>query len=121
MAPSLFAQTEHPPAPKILNDTPYLPFCMPDGPGDAFRGAVRAEGDIEQNVSLGRQEGPVDNGWINGVRLTDASVSPVRHHLPAAAMRQYLFRPRLGLALSLMARANPLGVRLLHSPAAVRV
>src|SRR3990170_8031317 len=95
MAPSLFAQTEHPPALKILNDTPDLPFCMPDGLGDAFRGAVRAEGNIEQNVSLGRQEGPVDLRWIDGVRLTDASVSPVRHCLPAAVVRQYLCRHRL--------------------------
>ena len=54
MTPAVLAKVEHATLFQTLDDTPDLPFCMPDGSGDVFRGAVGAEGNIEQNVSLGR-------------------------------------------------------------------
>jgi hypothetical protein len=99
MTPPVLAKVEHATLFKTLDDPPYLAFCTPDRPGDLFRSAVRAEGNVEQDVSLGREEGPVDSRRRNGVRLTDASVSLVLHCLPATSMREYLLRSRLGLGL----------------------
>jgi hypothetical protein len=48
------AKVEHATLFEVLDDIPDLPFCMPDGPGDVFHGAVRAKGNIEQNLPLGR-------------------------------------------------------------------
>ena len=99
MTPAVLAKVEHATLFKTLDDPPYLAFRTPDRPGDLFRSAVRAEGNVEQSLSLGREEGPVDSRRRNGVRLPDASVSLVLHCLPATSMRQYLLGPRLALGL----------------------
>src|ERR1700674_5793103 len=82
MTPAVPTKVKHATLFKTLDDPPCLPFCTADRPGDLFRSAVWAESNIEQNVSLGRQEVPVDDRRMNGVRLPDASVSSVSHCLP---------------------------------------
>src|ERR1700687_4667442 len=54
MTPPVLAKVEHATLFKTLDDPPCLPFCTPDRPGDIFRRTVWAEGNIEQNMSLGR-------------------------------------------------------------------
>jgi hypothetical protein len=54
MTPAVPAKVEHATLFKTLDDPPYLSFCTPDRPGDVFCSAVRADGNVEQNVSLGR-------------------------------------------------------------------
>jgi hypothetical protein len=52
MLPSPPVKVEHATLFEIPDDAPDLPFRMSNGAGDVFRSAVRAKGDIEQDVSL---------------------------------------------------------------------
>jgi hypothetical protein len=79
MTPPVPANVDHTTLLESLDDGPDLPFCMPYGIGNLFHGAIRAKGDVKQNMSLGRQEGPVNDRWLHGVRLADTPISSVRH------------------------------------------
>jgi hypothetical protein len=54
MTLTVLADVEHATLFEIPDDPPRLPFRTPERPGDVFRIAVWAEGNVEQNVSLWR-------------------------------------------------------------------
>jgi hypothetical protein len=101
MTPPVLAKLEHATLFEILDVTPGLPFCTPDGPGDAFRSAVRAEGNIEQNVSLGRSKGPVDgSGDIPAEGSVDVPgrYFASRRREPQLVLGEYFLEPAAELA-----------------------
>jgi hypothetical protein len=101
---------------KGLKEAPDLPLGASESARDVFGGAVRAEGDVEEHVALGRQKRPVDNRRGYRVGPTDATVFSVGYGFAATAVRKDLFRPGLRFGLRGVARANPLGVLVPNGP-----